>query len=155
MEWVRSSGCCCIATQRPCGIALVKVWLSFGEMRSNLYKIGLVWSIMDKSRNFVKLFFFYLPWNAWSRHQLLEISYQSRAPVVKDGNDYQHYESSENTDETGDQCILGFWIEEEAAHVPHEGPKQGIDCDLRIIMMMMMVMMIMKQNTNPGIIKEA
>ena len=118
-------------------------------MRFNLYKIGLVWSILDKSRNFVKLFFFYLPWNAWSRHQLLEVSYQSRAPVVKDGNDYQHYESSENTDETGDQCILGFWIEEEAAHVPHEWPKQGIDCDLRIIMMMM------KQNTNPGIIKEA
>ena len=68
---------------------------------------------------------------------------------------YQHHYSNENTDETGDQCILGFWIEEETAHVPHERPKQGIDCDLRIIMMMMMVMMIMKQNTNPGIIKEA
>ena len=70
-------------------------------MRLNLYKIGLVWSILEDPETLLKCF--YLPWNAWSRHQLLEVSYQSRAPVVKDVNDYQHYESSENTDETGDQ----------------------------------------------------
>lgn len=29
-------------------------------MRSNLYKIGLFWSILDKSRNFVKTIFIYL-----------------------------------------------------------------------------------------------
>ena len=27
--------------------------------------------------------------------------------------------------------LLGFWTEEEAAHVPHEWAKQRVDCDLR------------------------
>ena len=125
--------------------------MKLGQIFIKLVWFGKFWTYPET----LSKCFFYRPWNAWSRHQLLEVSYQSRAPVVKDGNDYQHYESSENNDETGDRCILGFWIEEEATHVPHERPKQGIDCDLRIIMMMMMVMMIMKQNTNPGIIKEA
>ena len=54
--------------------------------------------------------------------------------------------------------ILGFWTEEEAAHVPHEWTKQGVDCNLHIVkmvlvmLMRLMVMMLMVHMNGPMIL---
>ena len=81
----------------------------------------------NRFSNWCKYFDLDLPWNSWSWHQLFEVSDQIRAPIVfdKDDDDGDVYVDVDDdvvdVSDVGD--ILGFWTEEEAAHVPHEGTK--------------------------------
>ena len=78
------------------------------------------------------------PWNSWSWHQLFEVSDQIRAPIVIDDDDDDDDDDVDvDVDDDGVddidadvhvhvsdvEDILGFWTEEEAAHVPHEWTK--------------------------------